>query len=113
MELDAWQLKTIIREAAKEAVQEYIRCSNPTSDEITYSKACRRYGEGWLDHQIAIGAAKWIRKGVYQNSPENIFYKTVGRFEVWPFKTVEGCNRMKAHSERSGRFSGKKKEDNY
>lgn len=70
MEIDAWQLKVIIRETAKEAVEEYIRRSNPTSDEITYSKACRRYGEGWLDHQIAIGAAKWIRKGVYQNSPK-------------------------------------------
>lgn len=47
MEIDAWQLKTIIRETAKEAVEEYIRRSNPTSDEITYSKACLRYGEGW------------------------------------------------------------------
>lgn len=47
MEIDAWQLKVIIRETAKEAVEEYIRRSNPTSDEITYSKACRRYGEGW------------------------------------------------------------------
>lgn len=57
MEIDAWQLKIIIRETAKEAVEEYIRRNDPTSDEITYSKACRKYGEGWLDHQIAIGAA--------------------------------------------------------
>lgn len=84
MEIDAWQLKVIIRETAKEAVEEYIRLSNPTSDEITYSKACRRYGEGWLDHQIAIGAAKWIRKGVYQNSPKIFSIKQLDDLKYGP-----------------------------
>lgn len=84
MEIDAWQLKVIIRETAKEAVEEYIRRSNPTSDEITYSKACRRYGEGWLDHQIAIGAAKWIRKGVYQNSPKKFSIKQLDDLKYGP-----------------------------
>ena len=84
MEIDAWQLKVIIRETAKEAVEEYIRRSNPTSDEITYSNACRRYGEGWLDHQIAIGAAKWIRKGVYQNSPKIFSIKPLDDLKYGP-----------------------------
>jgi hypothetical protein len=84
MEIDAWQLKVIIRETAKEAVEEYIRRSNPTSDEITYSKACCRYGEGWLDHQIAIGAAKWIRKGVYQNSPKIFSIKQLDDLKYGP-----------------------------
>ena len=76
MEIDAWQLKVIIRETAKEAVEEYIRRSNPTSD--------RRYGEGWLDHQIAIGAAKWIRKGVYQNSPKIFSIKQLDDLKYGP-----------------------------
>lgn len=70
MEIDAWQLQVLIREAAKEAVAEYARHLEPTKDEITYNQACREFGEGWLDHQIAIGSAKWVRKGVYKNSPK-------------------------------------------
>ena len=70
MEIDAWQLQALIREAAREAVAEYARHLEPTKDEITYNQACREFGEGWLDHQIAIGAAKWARKGVYKNSPK-------------------------------------------
>ena len=84
MEIDAWQLKIIIRETAKEAVEEYIRRNDPTSDEITYSKACRKYGEGWLDHQIAIGAAKGIRKGVYQNSPKIFSIKQLDDLKYGP-----------------------------
>ena len=84
MEIDAWQLKIIISETAKEGVEEYIRRNDPTSDEITYSKACRKYGEGWLDHQIAIGAAKWIRKGVYQNSPKIFSIKQLDDLKYGP-----------------------------
>ena len=84
MEIDEWKLKIIIREPAKEAVEEYIRRNDPTSDEITYSKACRKYGEGWLDHQIAIGAAKWIRKGVYQNSPKIFSIKQLDDLKYGP-----------------------------
>ena len=62
MEIDAWQLQALIREAAREAVAEYARHLEPTKDEITYNQACREFGEGWLDHQIAIGAKRGLQE---------------------------------------------------
>lgn len=34
MEIDAWQLQALIREAAREAVAEYARHLEPTKDKI-------------------------------------------------------------------------------
>lgn len=70
MEIELWQLNNIVKAAAKEAVDEYRYMENPTSDEITEAQAYREFGEGWIDHQKAIGAAKWKRKGVHKNSPK-------------------------------------------
>ena len=89
MEIDAWQLQVLIREAAKEAVAEFARHLEPSKDEITYSQACKEFGEGWLDHQIAIGAAKWFRKGVYKNSPSALFTKRAEGFKRGAFKSIE------------------------
>lgn len=70
MEIELWQLNNIVKAAAKEAVDEYRYMENPTSDEISEKKAYEEFGEGWVDHQKAIGAAKWKRKGVHKNSPK-------------------------------------------
>lgn len=70
MDIELWQLNNIVKAAAKEAVEEYRHNQNPTSDEITEKKAYLEFGEGWLDHQKAIGIAKWKRKGPYKNSPK-------------------------------------------
>ena len=88
MEIDAWQLQVLIREAAKEAVAEYARRLEPTKDEITYNQACREFGEGWLDHQIAIGAAKWVRKGVYKNSPKIFSRKALRDLKEGPSQVL-------------------------
>ena len=84
MEIDAWQLQVLIREAAKEAVAEFAR-------HLTYSQACKEFGEGWLDHQIAIGAAKWFRKGVYKNSPKIFSRKELKALKEGPSKVLRNC----------------------
>ena len=88
MEIDAWQLQVLIREAAKEAVAEYARHLESTKDEITYNQACREFGEGWLDHQIAIGSAKWVRKGVYKNSPKIFSRKALRDLKEGPSQVL-------------------------
>ena len=65
MEIDAWQLQVLIREAAKEAVGEDAVNLEPNKDEITDKQDCSALGVVWLDHQIAIGSVKWVSKGVY------------------------------------------------
>lgn len=84
MEVDIWQLKNIIRATAKEVVQEMIIQQNPSSDEITEKQAYREFGEGWLDHQKAIGAAKWIRKGIHKNSPKIYSRKQLNDLKYGP-----------------------------
>lgn len=91
MEMDAWQLQAIIREAAKEAVAEFARHLEPTKDEITYSQACREFGEGWLDNQIAIGAAKCVRKGIYKRSPKIFSRKDLKALKEGPSQAVRNC----------------------
>lgn len=87
MEIDAWQLQVLIREA----VAEFARHLEPSKDEITYSQACKEFGEGWLDHQVAIGAAKWFRKGVYKNSPKIFSRKELRALKEGPSKVLRNC----------------------
>jgi hypothetical protein len=70
MEISPLQLQNIIRATAKEAVAEYIRQSNPATDEITEAKAVRIYGKGNLRHWMSLGLLTYKRAGVHKNSPK-------------------------------------------
>lgn len=68
LELELWQLSNIMKATAREAVEEYRRMIDPSSDEITERKAQELYGRGWLDEQKALGRVTWIRAGKHKNS---------------------------------------------
>lgn len=68
MELDIWQLTTLVRSTAEEAVRQYRIAIDPSSDEITQREAARIYGVGWLKSQCARGMITWSRAGTAPNS---------------------------------------------
>lgn len=84
MEIELWELNNIIQATAKATARAIKVEMNPTKDEITESDAYRTYGEGWLDHQKAIGAAKWKRKGVHKNSPKIYSRKQLDELKLGP-----------------------------
>ena len=69
MNMDLFQIKSLMIECAELGATMALKTLQPKSDELTKNQAYDKFGEGWVDNCIKHEFIKGKRKGPAKNSP--------------------------------------------